>query len=74
MNRRIAHCIHGLGLGGAQKVLETIVTSLQTPGLEHLVYCSLDGPVRRSLEDAGVRGADGPPPALQVRPLAGEQI
>ena len=49
MNQRIAHCIHGLGLGGAQKVLETIVISLQRPGLEHLVYCSLDGPVRRDL-------------------------
>ncbi len=55
MNRRIAHCIHGLGLGGAQKVLESIVTTLQAPDLEHFVYCSLDGPVRQRLENSGVR-------------------
>ncbi len=50
---RIAHCIHGLGLGGAQKVLETLVTSLRGPNYEHFVYCSLDGPVRAGVERAG---------------------
>ncbi|MGB5658408.1 MAG: glycosyltransferase family 4 protein [Thermoanaerobaculia bacterium] len=55
MPRRIAQCIHGLGLGGAQKVVETLVTSLRNPDLEHFVYCSIDGPVRSRLEASGVR-------------------
>lgn len=50
---RIAHCIHGLGLGGAQKVLETLVTSLKVEDYQHFVYCSLDGPVRTGVEKAG---------------------
>lgn len=52
---RLAHCIHGLSLGGAQKVLETLATSLRRPDFEHFVYCSIDGPVRGSLEASGVR-------------------
>lgn len=50
---RIAHCIHGLSLGGAQRVLETIVTSLNSSEFEHIVYCSLDGPVRARIESSG---------------------
>ena len=50
---RIAHCIHGLSLGGAQKVLETIVSSLSSPEFEHFVYCSFDGPVRAGIESSG---------------------
>ena len=50
---RIAHCIHGLGLGGAQKVLETIVATLPAPQFEHFVYCALDGPVRLGVEASG---------------------
>lgn len=50
---RVAHCIHGLGLGGAQKVVQTLVSSLDASDIGHYVYCSLDGPVRESLEAAG---------------------
>ncbi len=49
----IAHCIHGLGLGGAQQIVKTLVRQLQPERHRCFVYCCLDGPVRAELERAG---------------------
>ena len=49
---RIGHCIHGLGLGGAQKVIATLVRG--APDCDrHFVYSCSDGALRSEIEDAG---------------------
>ncbi|MEM7355042.1 MAG: glycosyltransferase, partial [Acidobacteriota bacterium] len=49
---RIAHCIHGLGSGGAQKVIATLLHQRQDPSLRHFVYSCHDGVERRAIEAA----------------------
>lgn len=49
---KIAHCIHGVGLGGAQQVIKFIVAA-RADGFEHLVYASQSGVFHRQIEDAG---------------------
>jgi glycosyltransferase involved in cell wall biosynthesis len=49
--RRIAHCIHGLGLGGAQRIVEQLVTGCG--GFRHFVYSPTDGVFRDGIEQAG---------------------
>jgi len=49
---KVAHAIHGLGLGGAQKVIASIVRH-RGPGFEHRVYSCEDGEHRAEIEEAG---------------------
>lgn len=55
MTIRIGHCIHGLGLGGAQEVIKTIVAGTVAEGFEHVVYSCEGGLFEERLEDAGAR-------------------
>ncbi len=50
---KIAHCIHGLGAGGAQKVIASLIRCRRHPGLEYFVYSCHDGVQRAEIEDAG---------------------
>lgn len=50
---RVAHCVHGLGLGGAQKVIASIVRGTDPGRVQHVVYSCDDGVHRREIEDAG---------------------
>lgn len=50
---RIAHAIHGLGLGGAQKIIASIVRGRQDRRLEYFVYSCDDGVFRAEIEAAG---------------------
>ncbi len=50
---RIAHCIHGLGAGGAQKVIASTIRCRQHEELRYFVYSCHDGVQRREIEDAG---------------------
>ncbi len=54
---RIGHCIHGLGLGGAQQVIKYIVSGSDRRVFEHFVYSGKDGVFRREVEQAGARVA-----------------
>lgn len=49
---RIAHFVHGLGLGGAQKVIGTIVSELRDR-FDFSVFSSGDGVLAAELRDAG---------------------
>ncbi len=49
----LAHCIHGLGLGGAQKVIASIVRGRRADDLRYTVYSCNDGVHRREIEEAG---------------------
>jgi glycosyltransferase involved in cell wall biosynthesis len=49
---KIAHCVHGLGLGGAQKVVCSIVAELSAEH-EFFVYSSSDGVLAADLAAAG---------------------
>lgn len=49
----IAHAIHGLGLGGAQKVIASIVRGRRDPRLRYFVYSCNDGVHREEIEEAG---------------------
>lgn len=49
----LAHCVHGLGLGGAQKVIATIVRGGRDRGLRYFVYSCHPGDQRREIEAAG---------------------
>jgi hypothetical protein len=40
---RVAHCVHGLGLGGAQKVIASIVRATDPARFRHFVYSCDDG-------------------------------
>lgn len=53
MTIRIGHCIHGLGLGGAQEVIRTIASRASSCGLEHIMYSCEGGPFEERLVDAG---------------------
>lgn len=48
----VAHAIHGLGLGGAQKVVASILRG-GDPSLRYFVYASEDGVHRQEIEEAG---------------------
>lgn len=50
---RIAHCIHGVGLGGAQQVIKFIVAGSDPQRFEHFVYASQSGVFHRQIEGAG---------------------
>ena len=49
----IAHAVHSLGLGGAQKVIASILRGRQDPALRYFVYSSEDGVHREEIEEAG---------------------
>ena len=49
----IAHCIHGLGLGGAQQVIRALVGRSNRSAFRHFVYSSSDGLFRAPIEAAG---------------------
>lgn len=51
----VAHCIHGLGLGGAQRIIQHLISGRQTAGLRYLVYSCEDGVMREGIERAGAR-------------------
>lgn len=55
MTIRIGHCIHGLGLGGAQEVIKTLVAGTAGDGFEHVVYSCEGGLFEDRLEEAGAR-------------------
>jgi glycosyltransferase involved in cell wall biosynthesis len=50
---RVAHCVHGLGLGGAQKVIASIVRGTDPKTFRHFVYSCDDGVHREEVEHAG---------------------
>lgn len=50
---RIAHAIYGLGLGGAQKVIASILRGRRDPRIRYFVYTCLDGVHRQEVEEAG---------------------
>ena len=52
---RIAHCIHGLGLGGAQKVIASLAELGTAAGDEVIVYSSHTGVLQQEIESAGAR-------------------
>ena len=49
----IAHCIHGLGLGGAQQIIKLIVRGRTSEQLRYWVYSCEDGVFREEIESAG---------------------
>ncbi|MEO1085428.1 MAG: glycosyltransferase family 4 protein [Acidobacteriota bacterium] len=49
---KIAHCIHGVGLGGAQQVVRHIVGA-RSEGFEYVVLASMSGVFHGQIEDAG---------------------
>ncbi len=51
---RIAQCIHGLGLGGAQRVVLSLALEDADRRYEHVVYASVEGTFRKDLEANGV--------------------
>jgi glycosyltransferase involved in cell wall biosynthesis len=50
---RVAHCVHGLGLGGAQKVIASLVRGTDPAAFRHVVYSCDDGIHREEIEAAG---------------------
>lgn len=50
---RIAHCIHGLSLAGAQQVIRHLVACGDPEHFRYFVYAHLDGPLRVEIERAG---------------------
>ncbi len=50
---RIAHSIHGLGLGGAQKVVASIVRGRSDDAGSYFIYSCNDGVHRQEIEQAG---------------------
>lgn len=48
----IGHCIHGLGLGGAQQVIAAIARG-RSPDLQHVVYSCEDGVLADPVREAG---------------------
>jgi len=52
---RIGHTLHGLGLGGAQKVVASIVRGRDRSAFEHFVYSPGDGVLREEIEAAGAK-------------------
>lgn len=49
----IAHAIHGLGLGGAQKVIASIIRGHRRGDLNYFVYACEDGVHHQEIADAG---------------------
>ena len=52
----VAHCIHGLGLGGAQQIVRYIVARADPQYVRCFVYSSLGGIRQREVEAAGATG------------------
>lgn len=50
---KIAHAIHGLGLGGAQKVIASIIRGHRGDDVEYFVYACEDGVHHREIAEAG---------------------
>ena len=50
---RIAHCIHGLGVGGAQQVVREITAGSDRSEFRYFVYCCVDGDTRPRIEETG---------------------
>ena len=50
---RVAHLIHGLGLGGAQQVIKFIVQERRAEDFEHLVYSCHGGVFQEQIEEVG---------------------
>ncbi len=50
---RVGHCIHGLDLGGAQKVIKHVVASCDRGSFQHWVYSPTGGLFQEEIEDAG---------------------
>lgn len=50
---RVGHCIHGLGLGGAQQVVRHLVAHADPERLQPFVYSSLGGIRLQEVEEAG---------------------
>jgi glycosyltransferase involved in cell wall biosynthesis len=50
---RVAHCIHGLGLGGAQQVIRHLVGGSDRAAFRHWVYTPEAGVFRAPIEAAG---------------------
>lgn len=65
---RVAHCIHGLGLGGAQKVIASIIRHRDAEAFRHFVFSCHGGVLREELEAAGgvVRIVERRVPKLDV--------
>ncbi len=51
--RNVAHCIHGLGLGGAQKVIAALARGRRSDARRTFIYSCHDGVQRREMEHAG---------------------
>lgn len=49
----VAHCIHGLGLGGAQEIVKEIARGSRPHGFRHFVYSCEDGVMAPRIEAAG---------------------
>ncbi|MEM1245374.1 MAG: glycosyltransferase [Acidobacteriota bacterium] len=54
MGLTVGQCIHGLGLGGAQKVIASIVRG-GSEDIEHIVYSCEDGVLADEVRDAGAQ-------------------
>ena len=52
---RLAHSIHGLGLGGAQKVIASIIRGRSDDAFQYFVYSCNDGVHRQEIERAGAK-------------------
>lgn len=65
----IAHCIHGLGLGGAQKVITSIVRGIASREHRFFVYACEDGVLREQVEDAGATARIVPRISRKFDPL-----
>ena len=52
---RVAHLIHGLGLGGAQQVIKFIVQERRPDEFEHLVYSCHGGVFQEQIEAVGAQ-------------------
>ena len=52
---RVAHLVHGLGLGGAQKIIGSIIREPHIEDLRYWVYSPTDGELRSELERAGAK-------------------
>ena len=50
---RIAHCIHGLGLGGAQQIIAQLVRGTARDEFQHFCYASRTGVFHERVERAG---------------------
>lgn len=50
---RVGHCVHGLDLGGAQKVIKHVVAGCDKGAFQHWVYSPSGGLFEKEIEEAG---------------------